>query len=316
MTRFERYGWGVLGYNLLVIVWGAYVRASGSGAGCGAHWPLCNGEVVPRAPAMETIVELTHRATSGIALLMVVAQLVWARRTVARGSPTWWSAHAAMGLMLTEALIGAGLVLFEMVADNASIARAWWLAAHLVNTFALIGALALVPWFASGRPGPRLSGSGLVGVLLGASVTGALLVGTTGAVTALGDTLFPATSLAEGLRQDLSPTAHLLIRLRVLHPTFAMVLACLLLVTAEVCQRRRPGPDTKRMATALVALTLVQIVAGVVNLVLLAPIPTQLLHLLLADGVWLSLVLLGAAALSSAPASLARDTESSTAMGT
>ena len=203
--RFVRYGWGVLAYNLLVILWGAYVRASGSGAGCGAHWPLCNGVVIPREPALATMIELTHRATSGIALLLVVGQLVWARRVLERGSAARIAAHAAMFLMLTEALVGAGLVLFQMVADNTSIARAWWLAAHLVNTFLLLAALVLVPWFASGAPAPffRRGAIGSEGWLLIAGLAGTLLLGMTGAVTALGDTLFPAASLAEGDRAGL-----------------------------------------------------------------------------------------------------------------
>ncbi len=296
--RFARYGWGVLAYNLLVILWGAYVRASGSGAGCGAHWPLCNGEVIPRAPALETVIELTHRVTSGIALLLVVAQLAWARRLFAPGSATRRAAHAAMVLMLTEALVGAGLVLFEMVADNASIARAWWLAAHLLNTFLLIAALALVPWFAAGRAAPQLRGAGREGRLLAVALVGTLFLGMTGAVAALGDTLFPSTSLAEGLRQDFSSTAHLLIRLRVIHPTVAVLMALVLLLTAGVAAKLRPSETTRRLGLALAGLVLVQLAAGLANLLLLAPIPMQLLHLLLADLLWLTLVLLGAAALA------------------
>ena len=223
MSRFARYGWAVLAFNLLVILWGAYVRASGSGAGCGAHWPLCNGEVLPRAPRLETLIELTHRLTSGIALLLVVLQLAWARRARPAGDPARRMAHVAMALMLTEALVGAGLVLFEMVAQNQSIARAYWLSAHLLNTFALIASLALVPWLAQTGQRPRLAPLGREGRLLLAALLGTLLLGMTGAVTALGDTLFPAGSLAEGLRQDFSPTAHLLLRLRVLHPTLAVL---------------------------------------------------------------------------------------------
>ena len=83
MSRFARYGWGVLAFNLLVILWGAYVRASGSGAGCGAHWPLCNGEVIPRAPSVATLIEYSHRLTSGLALLGVLALLAWTWRACA-----------------------------------------------------------------------------------------------------------------------------------------------------------------------------------------------------------------------------------------
>jgi len=311
MTRFARYGWAVLGYNLLVILWGAYVRASGSGAGCGAHWPLCNGEVIPRAPALETIIELTHRATSGVALLLVVGQLAWARRIAPRRGPLWWAAHAAMALMLTEALVGAGLVLFEMVAENASLARAWWLAAHLLNTFGLLAMLGLVPWLAS-RAGATRSTFGAVlravwqaagrerGLLL-VALGGTLLLGMTGAITALGDTLFPSRSLAEGFAQDVSPTAHLLVRLRVIHPTLAVAMAAVLLLTAGVCAARRPSLETRRFGIAVAALVLTQLLAGVVNLVLLAPTWMQLVHLLLADLLWLALVGLAATTLATAP---------------
>ena len=330
MTRFARYGWAVLGFNLLVILWGAYVRASGSGAGCGAHWPLCNGVVIPRAPALETIVELTHRATSGVALLLVVGQLAWARRVAPRRGPLWWAAHAAMALMLTEALVGAGLVLFEMVAENASLARAWWLAAHLLNTFGLLAMLGLVPWLATraaadagtvrpagatasaarvpagafSLPGALRAGwhaAGRERGLLLVALGGTLLLGMTGAITALGDTLFPSRSLAEGLAQDFSPSAHLLIRLRVIHPTLAVAMAAVLLLTAGVCAVRRPSPETRRFGIAVAALVLTQVLAGVVNLVLLAPTWMQLLHLLLADLLWLALVGLAAATLATAP---------------
>ena len=311
MTRFARYGWAVLGYNLLVILWGAYVRASGSGAGCGAHWPLCNGEVIPRAPALETIIELTHRATSGVALLLVVGQLAWARRIAPRRGPLWWAAHAAMALMLTEALVGAGLVLFEMVAENASLARAWWLAAHLLNTFGLLAMLGLVPWLAS-RAGATRSTFGAVlravwqaagrerGLLL-VALGGTLLLGMTGAITALGDTLFPSRSLAEGFAQDVSPTAHLLVRLRVIHPTLAVAMAAVLLLTAGVCAARRPSIETRRFGLAVASLVVTQLLAGLVNLVLLAPTWMQLVHLLLADLLWLALVGLAAATLATAP---------------
>jgi heme A synthase len=304
VKTFAKYGWGVLAYNLLVILWGAYVRASGSGAGCGEHWPLCNGVVIPREPAIETIIELTHRATSGIALLLVVAQLVWARRIIPAGHAARRAAHAAMFLMLTEALVGAGLVLFQMVADNDSLARAWWLAAHLLNTFLLLAALALVPWYSCGAPAPRKDPIGREGWLLVAGLAGTLLLGMTGAITALGDTLFPATSLAEGMAQDFSPSAHLFVRLRIVHPTFAVVMAFVLVLAAGVAAARRPARATKDLAMLVAALVLGQLIVGVVNLVLLAPIPMQLLHLLVADALWIGLVLLTAATFGSAPRDL------------
>ena len=144
LIRFARYAWFVLGYNLLVIVWGAYVRASGSGAGCGNHWPLCKGEVIPRAAALETLVEVTHRLTSGLALIFVIGLVFWAFRRFPRGHHVRRASIVSLIFILTEALIGAGLVLFEYVAANASHARAFWMSGHLINTFLLLGSLALV----------------------------------------------------------------------------------------------------------------------------------------------------------------------------
>ena len=151
--RFAAYAWCVLAFNILVVLWGAYVRASGSGAGCGSHWPLCNGEVVPRSPALATIIEFTHRVTSGLALALVAGLVAWAFRAFPRRHPARLGAVLSLAFILSEALIGAGLVLFEHVAKNASTARAWSLSAHLVNTLTLLACLALTAWWASGGAG-------------------------------------------------------------------------------------------------------------------------------------------------------------------
>jgi cytochrome c oxidase assembly protein subunit 15 len=200
--------------------------------------------------------------------------------------------------MLTEALVGAGLVLFKMVAQNTSIARAYWMAAHLINTFLLVGAQALTVWWAGGKARLVLRGQGLAGVLVGTGLVGLLGLGVTGAIAALGDTLFPAASLAEGLAQDVSETAHTLVRLRVLHPVLAVAVGALLVAVGSVLARLRPSVDVKRSASLLAGAYAVQLCAGLVNLVLLAPVAMQLVHLLLADVVWILVVRLGVAALA------------------
>src|SRR5262245_62215656 len=81
---FIRFAWLTLGITIVVIVWGAVVRATGSGAGCGSHWPLCNGVVVPRSPSMATLIELGHRLTSGLALLLVLGLVIGAWRQIGR----------------------------------------------------------------------------------------------------------------------------------------------------------------------------------------------------------------------------------------
>lgn len=284
--------------NLAVIVWGAYVRASGSGAGCGSHWPLCNGEIIPRAPSTATLIELSHRLTSGVALILVVAMVVLAWRRFPSGSPVRRYAAWSLAFMVGEAAVGAGLVLFELVADNQSMARAMFMAVHLVNTFLLLGAMTLTLHCAEGRPAPAWRGlfRGR-GWLLGPALLGVLAIGASGAIAALGDTLFPADSLSQALTADLSPTSHLLIQLRVLHPVIAIVVGVVLLVVVMSADDRAPA---QRWARWLSLAVLVQIALGFVNLALLAPVPVQLLHLLIADLLWMVLVRLAAEQLTPA----------------
>ena len=298
MNRFAKYAWGVLACNLAVVLWGAYVRASGSGAGCGNHWPLCQGEVIPRDPATATLIELAHRVSSGTVLLLVIGLFSWSRRVAPRGSAVRLGAAFSLVFMFGEALLGAGLVLFALVAHNDSLTRAFSLGAHLLNTFLLLGSLALTAWWASGAAPPRVGERRATAWLLAIGLLGTMVVGMSGAITALGDTLFPATSVAEGLRQDTSPTAHILLRLRVLHPAAAVAVGLFLIVTATAIAVRTNETLPGRLARALALLVLAQWLAGIVNIALLAPIWLQLGHLFLADAIWITLVLFAAAALA------------------
>lgn len=301
-----------LGVNLAVILWGALVRASGSGAGCGNHWPLCNGEFVPRAPAVATLIEFGHRLSSGFALLLVVG-LVLTARGLPRRAPFRRAAWATLGLMLSEALLGAGLVLLEHVADDPSLARGWWMAGHLVNTFLLVGGLALTVWFAgvAGEPGaPAEAGEGrpdgrvqpappiaLTALVLG----GVLLLGVSGAITALGDTLFPVTSLEQGRALTFAPEAHLFVRLRIWHPLIALALGGLLVPATRSLVRASRDPVAPRLRVALVAIYAAQLGVGLSDVHWLAPVSIQLVHLLLADLIWILLVWLVAAVFWPAP---------------
>jgi heme A synthase len=294
LNRFSKYAWGVLAYNLIVILWGAFVRASGSGAGCGGHWPLCNGEVIPQAPQVQTLIEFTHRLMSGLSLILVVALFVWAFRAYPKGHAARLGASLSLFFIITEALVGAGLVLFAWVATNASIGRVISTAVHLVNTFFLLAALTLTAWWGSGGERLRLRGQGSALWGLGLGLLGVILLGITGSITALGDTLFPSPSLAAGLQQDFSPTAQFLIRLRVWHPLVAITVGLYLIVASMLLVLSHPSPRTKRFAALLSGLIFLQFIAGLINLVLLAPVWMQLLHLLLADSLWIALVLLTA----------------------
>lgn len=298
LSRFARYAWGVLAWNILVILWGAVVRATGSGAGCGAHWPQCNGQIIPRAPSVETMIEFSHRLTSGLALLSVLGMLIWALRAFPKGHAVRQAAIASMVFMVIEALIGAAIVLLRYVAHNQSLERGVSGGLHLVNTFLLLAALVLTAWWASGGAVWRLRGQGLLAWLLGAGLAGALLLGASGAVAALGDTLFPSDSLVEGIQQDFSAAAHLFVQLRVFHPVIAVLVGAYSVAIGWLAARQRPSAGTRHAALALTALFVLQGLVGVVNLVLLAPVPMQIIHLLLADLVWIALVLLANTALA------------------
>lgn len=318
---FEKAAWGVLAYMILVILWGAVVRATGSGAGCGDHWPLCNGAVIPRDPAMETIVEFMHRLTSGLALIAVVGLLLSAFASFAKGHAVRKAAVASTVFVILEALIGAGIVLFRLVADDASLVRGVSMALHLVNTFLLLGALTLTVWWArrpvpkwrvvSGQNRPPVRGPLGFVLLVGFLALGA--VGMTGAIAALGDTLFPTapfTPHAAGYTV-IEEVRHIFLELRIWHPATAIVASVWWAGLAHFAMLG-PASESKptgafgtaavlsggasvlsektdrthglgRGALVVFFVTLSQLCLGVLNVALRAPVWMQLVHLLLSN---------------------------------
>jgi heme A synthase len=283
-ATFRRAAWAALAATVVVIVWGAVVRATGSGAGCGSHWPLCNGVVVPVAPAAKTIIEFIHRLSSGVAMVLSLGLMISARRVFPSGHRARVWAAASFVFMVIEAAVGAGLVLLGLVENNASALRAAYIAVHLTNTMLLVGAMTGMIWWA-GRPDTSISivrSRKLTAVLVAMMVVAA-----TGAIVALGDTLFPATSFSRGLAADLDSTSHFLIRLRAAHPVLAVAVA---LVTIALT-RRDPtftGPHGQR--ALVVSLIGVQLSLGALNLMTLAPLPVQMAHLLVSNLLWIALV--------------------------
>jgi heme a synthase len=297
-AAFSRASWALLAFTLVVVGWGGLVRASRSGDGCGSHWPTCNGEVFPSHPVLKTRIEFTHRVLSGASLAFTVAWAAWAFRRFDKGSWARRGAAAALLLLLVEALIGAAIVLLRLVGADASSSRVVGMGLHSVSTFFLLAALLLTALWTSGTAGPRLTGQRPLSPLLGASLGLVLLLGVTGALAALGDTLFPVKTLAEGFAQDASANAPVLVRLRILHPVVAGFGATVLLATAAAASVLRTSASVRRAALALGLAVLAQLVVGLVNLALLAPLGLQLLHLALADLVWLCTVALSAKALA------------------
>jgi cytochrome c oxidase assembly protein subunit 15 len=290
LKKFAPFTWGVLGWNLIVILWGALVRASGSGAGCGQHWPLCDGKVIPQAPNVEMSIEFTHRLLSGGALLLIATMVIWGFRITDKDHPVRKGLIAAGILIVLEALLGASLVLFKLVEENSSVARAFAVALHLANTFMLVGSLTLTAYWATGGRPLQLRGQGFKTWMLLGGLVGMLAIGMSGAVTALGDTLFPVSSLAEGLAADLAPNAHFLVRLRVYHPIIAVLVAGYSLFLVRMLFTQNQGL-ARKMLVLLIIVGILQLSAGLINLLLLAPIPMQMIHLFSADLVWITYIL-------------------------
>ncbi|WP_353067021.1 COX15/CtaA family protein [Tunturibacter psychrotolerans] len=287
-----RFGWAVVGYNVLVILWGALVRATGSGAGCGNHWPLCNGQVIPLSPRIDTIIEFTHRCMTGGSTFLVVGLLIWTFRGTVKGHAARAFAIASMLLLLNEAFLGALLVKLGYVTGNQSMGRVVVLSIHLSNTLLLLAALTLTArLLTTGQRWAELRGrkTKKTWALLGLGAT--LVVGVSGSLAALGDTLFPASSLRAAFAQDFAADSPWLLRLRGVHPVSAVIAAVFVLWL--IGQAKRAGEG--KLAAIVVALLAFQFALGLADVLLLAPVWMQILHLLGADLYWVALVALATA---------------------
>ncbi|MBS1960483.1 MAG: COX15/CtaA family protein [Bdellovibrionales bacterium] len=283
IERFRRFAAFNLAYTIAVILWGAYVRATGSGAGCGDHWPLCNGEVIPRAERIQTVIEFTHRSSSGVNLIFVVAAFLFARKIAAPGSLLRRVSGLAVIAIFMEAILGAGLVLLKLVEFDQSASRAISISLHLVNTLFLVSTLTSTVFF-SRRPEALRAESSSVALFprnrfflatLGVFVCLAIM----GAIAALGDTLFPAQSILHGISQDMSEGAHFLVRLRVIHPILAV--AWIMMVFGW--SQKFETIDDMSVRSALLMTVIGQFVLGFANWMLMAPSWMQILHLLMAE---------------------------------
>ncbi|MGB1012747.1 MAG: COX15/CtaA family protein [Nannocystaceae bacterium] len=294
-TRITRFAWGLLAYTIFVILFGAWVRITGSGAGCGEHWPTCHGEIVPRAPEIETIIEFTHRLTSGVYGILVVLLLIAVIRRFPRGHLARLTAWLTLLFTISEALVGARLVLLGLVADNDSVDRAIWMAIHLINTSFLTGSLAACCWSSGQTQSPRRVDKRTFWISIGALV-GLGVVGVSGAVTALGDTLYPVleggAGLVERVANDQALGAHFLQKVRILHPMIAVGVGALLLGASQILAGWYPSKNVEALARWVSYGVVLQITAGVVNIMLSAPGWMQIIHLLCGTMLWIGVVLL------------------------
>lgn len=286
-----------LAWMILVVLEGAIVRATGSGAGCGNHWPLCNGQILPHHPRIQTIIEFTHRSMTGLCSGLTLGLIAWTflareRGSRARKAVTWTGV-----LLLTEALLGAVLVKGGYVEQNTSNMRVFVQGVHFTNTLLLLAALSLAWWWQ--RPRSVLSTApAMARPLAYLGLLSMMLTGATGSVAALADTLFPAPNLHTALLADFAASSPLMVRTRWMHPA-ASLLAFVCIAGLALVQRH--GRRT------LLSLLGLQIVLGIADVLLLAPITLQVLHLLSADLLWIAIVVVSADLLTHpSPATLAQ----------
>jgi len=295
--RFARFARLLIGYTLGVILFGAGVRITDSGAGCGQHWPTCNGEVLHLPKSLATLIELSHRLTSGISMLAILGLLIGAFRLYPAGHVVRASAVFSFVMILIEALLGMLIVLMRWVVHDASFGRILALPLHLVSTALLTAALTWCAYFASvpdAKPSHLPKAARNLLLLAG---LGILFVSASGAVTALGDTVYPvhASGFAARLQEDQGLNAHLLQRMRGVHPFLAVGVAAFVAYAAALLPSYRSSRGVRQASFALGGSVLFQVFAGVLNIWLSAPGPLQVVHLLLANIVWISLILLAAA---------------------
>ena len=291
----RRFSWAVLVYFIAVILWGALVRATGSGAGCGDHWPLCNGTVMQHAPRVDTIIEFTHRITSGISFFSAVGLLVWIFAGTVRGHLARLAAVASVAFTLVEAILGALLVKLGLTAQSQSPFRAPYLALHLANTLLLLAALTLTAHFLSREQGYRRGQVILVApVRASLGIVVLLVVGVTGSLAALGDTLFPAQSLGAAFTQDFAAGSNWLVRWRWTHPTVAFLASIFLIWLLVRAAQRSSHWDNHSLSALVLVLLAAQYLLGVLDVFLLAPVWLQIAHLLGADVLWAALIVLTA----------------------
>lgn len=285
--------WSVLWLTVAVIIGGALVRATDSGAGCGESWPICGGQLIPEIGNYHTAIEVSHRLMTGLLGFALVALFVLVRRDFEKDHRLRRAVFAAGVLLIIESLLGASLVLFGWVEFDASIARLIVVPLHLVNTFLLVGAMTLVAFFASGGRGFRIDTSRRRDqlVLLGLGIV--LVIGATGALNALADTLIQSDALSGAVPGEVQVTEPVLRQIRTIHPFVAIIggLALFMLVRYLALDASR---QVKWLALGIQGIVWAQFLIGLLNIALEVPLEIQLIHLFVADVLWIAFVLMGA----------------------
>ena len=267
--------------SILSILAGAIVRATGSGDGCGASWPTCNGRVIPSLETSSEIIEFSHRSISGVLLIVTLLLFIKSK------DPDTPLLHKKIINYLTffvllEAAIGAVIVIYEWVGLNSSLPRIIAVPLHLVNTFALLGFYTLI-FYLLRESENKLSNFFDKRIKIAFALF--FLTGATGSITALADVLFPSASFVEGFIEDFDSTSEVLTRLRILHPFVSTILSIFLFSESNRFKKEY-AIDT----SIIKVLVIVGVILGVLNVVSNIILPLSILHLLLADLLWIAYV--------------------------
>lgn len=301
-TSFNKFAWFVLAYNILVIAWGAFVRASFSGDGCGKNWPLCDGQLIPTNASVHRLIEFSHRASSGLVLVLTGAMFIWSFKAFKKGEQGRKASFFSFFFTISEALLGLGLVWFKLVAHDESVFRAVAMSAHLTNTLLLLASVTIA---AISVPAPgeglevRLRNQGAALYAIGFGALCIIALGISGAISALGHTVEPSDNV---IQAALAPGANYLNRLPPLHPLIAVSVGVYLLLMGGWLIHRRPSEKVKNMVQWTMIAYVAQLALGLLNIAIRAPIWLQLIHLAAADWLWITFILTAVTALSSGAA--------------
>lgn len=282
-----RFAWALVIYNLLVIGFGAFLRATYSGDGCGNHWPLCDGQLIPAFGELKQVFEYSHRISSGIILPLVLALAYKIFQQFPKGSQIRKTVMLVVTMTCFEALVGMMLVKFGWVNRDDSAARAIVMSFHVISTFVLVGALGATALLAGGAPPFKWKGQGPLGGGVTLGYLSLMFLGVSGAVSALGHTLKPVSNVLSAAVQT---NTHWMVRLQPLHPLIATAIGLFLLLLGGLMIHLRPDPKVKKAVQWLVALYAGQMAIGLLSITLKAPVWLQMTHLALADATFLAYV--------------------------
>lgn len=285
--QFKRWTLFLLIYTVLVILWGAWVRISHSGDGCGDTWPLCNGLLIPEAQRGKTWVEFGHRLMSGVYGILVVYLWYNSLKIFEKTEFPRRAAFATLIFMIIEALLGAKLVLFKLVTTNATPYRAFVMALHQVNSFLLTGSVAFMCFAAGANQEVETKYKIEKYILLPWII---ILIGVTGAWAALSNSLFPSENLLDGLIQDFSSNSHFLVRLRIFHPFFAVIGAGGLSLFFWLKFQTTDNLKLQKTALLMTTTLVFGILFGIATLILHAPVWMKIGHLAIAHTLWVLLL--------------------------